>query len=210
MNNPEINIDPTVLGTLLDLDEATGRLFWKKRSVELFAEAVLPGRTAATWNAKHAGKEAFNQPDLLGYKCGKLLGYRLRAHRVVWAMTHGRWPDLQIDHINGNPGDNRPCNLRSASARENSCNRRVRATSSSRYLGVSWHARGKRWTARICRDGRDIRLGDFRDEQEAARAYDAAAVVIHKQFARLNFPHEWQSDVDASIGCRGIMRKAAP
>lgn len=94
-----------------------------------------------------------------------------------------------VDHINGNGLDNRRSNLRFASASQNQMNTASR-TGNSRYKGVCFDVRNKRWKAYITANGKRISLGMHSDERSAALAYDAAAVVHHGEFARLNFATE--------------------
>lgn len=95
-----------------------------------------------------------------------------------WALT---------DHINGNGLDNRRCNLRAATTAQNLSNMR-KHRGSSRFKGVSWFKRTQQWRAYIELSGRQIFLGHFHDEGEAALAYDVAAREHFGEFAALNFP----------------------
>jgi len=99
-------------------------------------------------------------------------------------------PDnLVIDHINYNGLDNRKANLRLATRRQNSLHIiRTMNPGSSKYKGISWREDRKKWAVRIMTDGKTINLGCYKDEVEAARAYDKAARKLHGQFASLNFP----------------------
>jgi hypothetical protein len=97
--------------------------------------------------------------------------------------------EFVIDHINYNGLDNRKANLRLATRTQNNRHtRRINKTGSSKYKGVNWYTREKRWVAKITADGKTFPIGYFKDEIEAARAYDEAAKTYHGDFAALNFP----------------------
>lgn len=95
--------------------------------------------------------------------------------------------DQAIDHINGNGCDNQKINLRTATSQQNSFNRRKRSGCSSLYKGVCWSKKAKKWRAYLTKDQHYLSLGYFKDEKEAARAYDRAALIHFGSFARLNF-----------------------
>ena len=90
------------------------------------------------------------------------------------------------DHINGDGLDNRRCNLRYATNSQNQMNRSKFAEAHSRHKGVTWNIRDLRWTARIQANGGRINLGSFRNEVDAALAYNTAAVNYFGTFARAN------------------------
>lgn len=177
-------IDTETLRKLIRYEPETGKLYWLPRPESMFKEARLMRR----WNTRYANTEAlaFRRPD--GYLDGHLLEKRYKAHRVCWALYHGHWPSIEIDHINGNPSDNRIVNLREANKSQNSSNRRSVQNSSSRYLGVYWHSRDTRWVAAIYKERRIRHLGYFKSEVDAAMAYDAVAKSLHGRYAKLNFP----------------------
>lgn len=87
------------------------------------------------------------------------------------------------DHINGNGLDNRRNNLRECSQKENSRNSKTRKHS-SKYKGVHWDKVNLKWTAQIMVDYKQIKLGRFVKEIEAALAYIEAAETYHGKFAR--------------------------
>ena len=62
--------------------------------------------------------------------------------------------------------------------------------SSSKYKGVSWNKANKRFLATISCDGKTYHLGTFKDEIEAAKAYDKKAKQLFEEFAYLHFQEE--------------------
>ena len=103
-------------------------------------------------------------------------------HRVIIGARRGE----HVDHRNGHGLDNRRANLRTASPQQNSMNMRRKSNASSRYKGVSWNKSRSKWEVRIKADGKNLYLGRFADEEEAARSYDRAAVEHFGEFARTN------------------------
>jgi AP2 domain len=102
------------------------------------------------------------------------------AHTLITGL-------LYVDHRNGDGLDNQRHNLRPATQPENLANTGSRG-GTSRYKGVSWDRRRNKWRAGIMNNRQLYHLGMFTDEDEAARAYDAAAIELQGEFARPNFP----------------------
>ena len=91
-----------------------------------------------------------------------------------------------VDHIDGDRTNNHHGNLRYATHSENSRNQKTRTNKSSIYKGVYLHKSRNKWMARIDVDSKQMFLGYFEVEREAAEAYNAAALEHYKKFARLN------------------------
>lgn len=143
-------------------------------------------------NGKRQGERACATRLSNGYLIGSVGGHRLMAHRLIWFMVHGYWPTL-IDHINRNRADNRLSNLREATPSENALNSAFMEgrtpNQSSQFRGVRWQrAPSSRWLVQITHQGTMRYVGLFKDEEEAARAYDAAARLLGRPEQTLNFP----------------------
>jgi hypothetical protein len=102
-------------------------------------------------------------------------------HRAVLNATTSL-----VDHINGNRLDNRKVNLRLCNHSENNMNMSSHADSTSKYKGVYWVKRDRKWRARIQINKKLKSLGCFDCEIEAALAYNKAAQQLFGEFARLN------------------------
>jgi hypothetical protein len=118
---------------------------------------------------------------------GKTKQKLLYMHQEIIEVPQG----MVTDHINHDSMDNRKANLRPATHAQNTCHRRKRSDAkTSKYKGVSWKKNKRKWQAQIGFQKKDIYLGYFRDEIDAAKAYDRAAMKYHKEFAVLNFPSD--------------------
>lgn len=125
-----------------------------------------PSTGELTWKAgRFAGKRAF-KTETQGYLRGFIFRKRYMAHRVIWAMHHNEWP-IEIDHINGNTGDNRIENLRSVTHSQNLKNSKRHCNNTSGVSGVSWSARYKKWTATLRSNDKTIFLGSYPQKAEA-------------------------------------------
>jgi len=113
------------------------------------------------------------------YKATKLLF----IHRELLCLTD---PKIYTDHIDLNGLNNQRNNLRKATASQNCSNRIATKNSYSKYLGVTFKKQTGRWCAGIEKFGKSIHLGYFDKEEDAAEAYNLAAVIHHGEFARLN------------------------
>lgn len=118
LNYPNTQLTFAKVNRLLIGDPLTGKLVWKRRPLPMFRN----GSAFEVWNTKHAGKEAFTHQDENGYFCGGILGKTYRAHRIIWLLHYKKWPKAVIDHINGDPSDNRIINLRDVPQAENARN----------------------------------------------------------------------------------------
>ena len=157
-----MNIALDRLRECLSYDSTTGRFTWLK----VFRGVTL-GATAGSSDARGA---VFIRVD----------GGRYPAHRLAWFYVNGVWPAFEIDHINGDPSDNRIANLRDVPHRTNQQNFKAafKTNASSGLLGVSLHKASGLYRARITA-GQERCLGYFKTPDEAHAAYLAAKRMLH-------------------------------
>ena len=130
--------------------------------------SVQPSRTGATCYAKRTCR-----------------GRLVLMHREIMKAPKGMF----VDHINGNGLDNRRCNLRLCTPRQNACNKNKQRNARHRFVGVRPCGKNT-YQATVMHKGETYRGGTFTDEVEAAKARDRLALELHGPFARLNFPPE--------------------
>ncbi len=163
-NRKEMVLDFDGLRSALIYDPETGLFRWRHARGRM-ASGSLAG------NINH-----------YGYRMIWINRYIYSAHRLAWLYTTGEWPRLGIDHINGNPSDNRFCNLRLATSSQNGHNKRAHKDSRSGVKGVDWHC-GK-WRAAICINRKWINLGRYENIEDAKKAYAFASARYHAEYGR--------------------------
>lgn len=159
----------------LSYDPETGDFTWRERP-----------HMGKRWNTRYANKKAG------GVRGGRQPAFMISfdknffvAHRLAWVYEHGSIPsDITVDHINGNPLDNRLSNLRLATHAENCANKGWYRNNSSGYKGVHWHKRDRKWIAVIQCNKRQTQLGSFDSPEIAYEAYVRASKLLHGEFSR--------------------------
>ena len=125
--------------------------------------------------AGHVGKR--------GYKFLSIRSKKYYVHRVIWLMHYGTLPQY-IDHIDGNPLNNKIENLRACTAAENLCNAKTRSDNISGAKGVGWFKPKQKWRARVNFNKKEYHIGYFDKKEDAINAVLEARPNIHKEFAR--------------------------
>jgi hypothetical protein len=156
--------------------------------VELTAESVRAalqydaGTGVFTWRAARGCKRAGSIAGSIrndGYRCIRLFGNWRYAHRLAWLWVTGAWPEIEIDHIDGDRSNNKFANLRDVSRLVNGQNlRRAKSCSQSGVLGV--YRRGNKHVAQICVAGVGRNLGTFATAEAAHAAYIAEKRIWHE------------------------------
>ena len=149
------------LWELFDYKPLTGELIRKKA-----------GLTRPDLTGKHAG--SFNKS--LGYWTVRIQNKNYYAHRIIWCWVTGLDPaSFQIDHKSTDRSDNRWTNLRLATKTQNMRNRLCRGTTHTQWG----------WKAQIMVNRKNIHLGYYSSEIQAAAAYKTAAIHLHGEFCRV-------------------------
>lgn len=154
---------PKLLARLFEYRD--GALIWKPRPLSDFPNK----RAHAVWNRRYPNTLA-GTGCRKGYRQVRINGRTHGIHRLIWAMFNDTWPTQQIDHINGDPTDNRIENLREVSHTLNCRNKRANKNNTSGFGGVYWSTGAKRWRV-VARDaGTRIFLGQYATFEEAVAA----------------------------------------
>lgn len=158
-------ISPDEVRRLLAYDPETGVLTWTDRhSIRIPYAGAVAGTI-----------------DAMGYVLVSIKYRRVRGHTLAWVIQTGRYPDHEIDHINGTRSDNRWVNLREADHCTNMQNlQRARKDNRTGLLGATSHCGGKYYTAEIRVNSNRYYLGSFPTAEQAHAAYVDAKAKIHK------------------------------
>ena len=148
--------------------------YWNAESGEIF------------WRERYGRRQAFVSVQTQGYLYGKVKGKNYLAHRVLWALENGKWPDGEIDHINQNKKDNRISNLHVVSHTENNRNKGVYKNNTSGTPGVCRTKAGK-WRSYITVHKKQIHVGvfDCLEKAKAARSKACQEYMFSKNHGKM-------------------------
>ena len=109
-------------------------------------------------------------------------GRRYLCSRLAFFYMTGEWPAVLVDHINRDGGDDRWCNLRSATFSQNSSNKKMRSNNTTGYIGVQWSEERQKWVVYVNQQY----VGRYTNLDEAVKARDYHTAIKHGAFAVLN------------------------
>jgi HNH endonuclease/AP2 domain len=153
--------------TILHYDPEDGLLYWIKPN--------------PLWRAGKPGMMAGCLHKSTGYWVLKIDGVDYRAHRIIWVMWYGEWPEHEVDHDDGDKVHNRIGNLRRATHEQNSANKKRRVA--RKYPKGVDRLPGGRFRAKICVKYKQITIGTFDTPDAAHAAYLARAKKYFGNFA---------------------------
>lgn len=174
----QFEVNAETVRELFDYNPDSGIFLWKPR--KLRPEHT---RIDKAWNTRLAGRPA-GRPHRHGHLYANINYRNYALHRLAWLYVYGKWPSRSIDHINGNPTDNRMSNLRECTQTQNMRNARIRKDNTSGIKGVYWVKKEQKWRAFINVGGKLIILGTFEMKEEAAECRRKAASKEFGDFAR--------------------------
>jgi len=166
-----------ILQECMRLDKASGALIWNVRPSAHFKGSQDPAVNARlwrAWNLRYSNRPVCLSADAAGYMAVRLtidgkLRY-IKAHRIIFALHAGSWPEKDLDHINGDRSDNRIENLREVTRAENARNSKLRSDNTSGAVGVYLHNPSRLWMARMNVDKKQHVIGYFKTKAEAVAA----------------------------------------
>ncbi len=150
----------------------TGELFWRPRASSEFTDE----RHAKRWNTCFAHTQAGHE-NKRGYRRIQVGDHIYLAHRIIWLYVFGVFPKV-IDHIDGNPRNNRISNMRNVTIAENQRNLTISKSNTSGVQGIWFDTGVNMWRARINTGRRALHVGSFDTQRDAIVAYNVVKKLL--------------------------------
>lgn len=158
MKIKEAMISIEMLNDYFSYNRDSGVLTWKKRTSNRVKVGDIAGSETKT-----------------GYLHVGFMGVDIKVHRIVWAIENGKWPEMYIDHIDGNRLNNKINNLREATSNQNAWNMRRPSHNTSGIKGVGFCKQTGKYTAWIWINNKKMWLGRHNTKDDAYNAYASEA-----------------------------------
>lgn len=149
--------------------------------IKLLSPKADPNKWQLTFNTSDA-KRSYYASKTIGGRSGK----KWKLHRLIMHLRGYNITDKEIDHVSGDTLDNRFSNLRLATSSQNKTSRDVRSDNRVDWKGVEKNPNGGKYTAYIIQDGKKKSLGSYITSEEAALAYNRAAIKLWGEYAWTN------------------------
>jgi histone acetyltransferase (RNA polymerase elongator complex component) len=149
---------------LFSYDSKTGKIFQQQKRPN-----VKIGEIAGTITPK-------------GYRYIQAKGRKYPAHHLVWYFETGSFPNLFIDHIDGNKLNNHFSNLREVTTKQNNEHRGKQKNNSTGYKGVTFNKRLEKFIAQIQHNSKQLHIGTFDTALEASQAYEQKAKSLFSHY----------------------------
>lgn len=159
----------------------TGQLYWLER---IPRPGKQLGHIDRSWNDRFANKPVARRVHKHGHLYVGHLAKNYAAHRIIWLLHYKEQPPNGIDHINGDPSDNRISNLRAANQSQNAANSAIRSDNTSGVKGVSWDKKSNSWYVYINKNQKMYGLGHTKCLEEAKKIRKEAEEKLFGEFAR--------------------------
>jgi hypothetical protein len=151
-------------------------------SIFEYKDGIIYWKKNTAYQSK-VGQKIGTKSHQNGYLRVQLHKKQYFVHRIIFTMFYGFIP-TEVDHIDGNPGNNKIENLRNVSRTQNCINTRLRTTNKSGFKNVSWSKTMKKWSVQIRINKKNIYFGWYDDIELADLVAQEARNKHHKQFAR--------------------------
>jgi len=146
-----------------------GEIYWKKRPSPRAVQAKIGYKAGTICNNL--------------YKQVSINKEYYYIHRIIFAMFYGYFPN-SIDHIDGNPSNNKIENLREVTQTQNNYNAAIRSDNTSGYRNVYWDKRSNKWMVMVKVERKNKHIGYFKDIELANDAAILARKKYYGEFAR--------------------------
>lgn len=129
--------------------------------------------------------------------------YKIKRSHVIWWGKYLKMPPIKmhIDHHDGDKTNDKIENLKELTHQQNAAKKKKSTKGSSKYMGVIFHKREKKFRAQVSKCGKKYSFGSYGDEKEAAIARDRGMIKLYAKEMRetgflppLNFPEILQEN----------------
>jgi hypothetical protein len=142
-----------------------GQIYWKKGS----PNGMKPGTKAGVYHSS-------------GYRVVRIQGKRYKVHRIIFTLHHGYTPNF-VDHIDGDPLNNKIEKLRECNHNQNMHNRKISSNNKSGIKGIIWDKSSKKWWPQLMVNSKRLKLGKYNDLELAELVIVEARDLYHGKFA---------------------------